>query len=459
MTELLALSICILFILWLFARDRKLRPMTSWELWIPFFWFFIIGTRFISRWFNTEDVESYTDLLEGNPLDRYVFLFLIIAGAVILWRRNPDWGRIFKSNRWYFVFFIYCALSIIWSDFPFAGFKRWTKELGSVIMVLIILTESDPMQATRALIARYAYLAIPLSVLLIYFFPTIGTYDSEYMFEPAFSGVSSHKNQLGINMFICGLFLAWELIHVRNSDDEEGERDVTDLFTCGLLLIMAAWLIFTANSMTALMCLILGICILLIMKLPLFAGQIRYLGIYSLVAGTLLVFLPDILSVVGSIALVVGRDETLTGRTELWMDLLNENINPLLGTGYQSFWLGTRADYFWEKYLFHPVQAHNGYLETYLNGGLIGLFLLLGMIITAYGRLKKEVMQENSFAILLFAFLVVALFYNLTEATFSRLNPLWVVISIAVLYDSTLNDSASDEVASADIVSSVRGNH
>ncbi|NTV89090.1 MAG: O-antigen ligase family protein, partial [Clostridiales bacterium] len=378
MPKEIALLICFLFILWLFTRDQKLRPMTSWELWIPFAWFSIIGTRFLSRWFTTEDVETYTDLLEGSPLDRYTFLSLIIAGAVVLWRRRPDWGRIFGLNRWFFIFFIYCAISIIWSDFPFASFKRWTKELGTIIMALIIITEDDPVQSTRALFARYAYIAIPLSVVLILFFPSVGRYPSE-TFEPTFTGVTTHKNTLGINMFLCSLFLTWELLHVRNAYKER--RDLTDVLTRTVLLCTAICLIYLANSITALMCMILGTGILVFTKIPFFQRQVRYLGLYSLMFGTLIFFMSAFLSIISAIARIVGRDETLTGRTDLWLDLLREPINPLLGTGYQSFWLGPRVDYLWDKYLFHPLQAHNGYLETYLNGGLFGLLLLALMLI------------------------------------------------------------------------------
>ena len=72
----------------------------------------------------------------------------------------------------------------------------------------------------------------------------------------------------------------------------------------------------------------------------------------------------------------VGRDPTLTDRTKIWHLLLSMHTNPLLGTGYESFWLGPRLVKIWQR--FGPInEAHNGYLEVYLNLGLIGLFLLI----------------------------------------------------------------------------------
>jgi len=48
-----------------------------------------------------------------------------------------------EKNAPLVVFFLYCAASVFWSDFPIVAFKRWTKVLGNVVMVLVVLTEAD----------------------------------------------------------------------------------------------------------------------------------------------------------------------------------------------------------------------------------------------------------------------------------------------------------------------------
>lgn len=437
MPKIIGLSLCAAFILWHFIRDQKLRPMTSWGLWVTLPWIMLVGSRSLFSWSGgqIDDLSTDTDtLLEGSPLDRNTLILLIVLGALTLWRRKPDWHKIMDSNRWFFVFFIYCGISIIWSDFPFVSFKRWIKELGNIIMVLIILTETNPVQATRAVFARYTYFAIPLSVALIILFPDIGSYMGSDM-ETLYGGVATNKNTLGIITFICGLFLIWDMFHVRSADGRKS--DMPDILSRVLLLMMVAWLIYLAHSLTSLVCLILGTGILLFMKFPSFRRQFRFFGVYSLVAGyvVFILYYSGILQVLVKIS---GRDMTLTGRTDLWADILRESINPLVGTGYQSFWLGTRADFLWEKYYFHPTQAHNGYLEIYLNGGWIGVLLLMAMIVATGSKLKKSLLLERSFGILLVAFLVTAVCYNWTEARFSNLNLLWVLLSLAALYNPLL---------------------
>ena len=49
-------------------------------------------------------------------------------------------------------------------------------------------------------------------------------------------------------------------------------------------------------------------------------------------------------SLQSTVAQAAGRDASFTGRTGIWETVLQEPINPLIGTGYSSFWLGERLD-------------------------------------------------------------------------------------------------------------------
>ena len=71
----------------------------------------------------------------------------------------------------------------------------------------------------------------------------------------------------------------------------------------------------------------------------------------------------------------VGRDSTLTGRTAMWDQLLQLKVDPWFGAGYESFWLGPRTNEISRHYQY-VNQAHNGYLEVFLNLGWAGVALL-----------------------------------------------------------------------------------
>ena len=395
-------------------------------------WIFLIGSRPVSIWLGGGfHAETPADYLEGSPLDRNVFLVLIITGVIVLLRRRVNWNSLIVSNWLFFVFFIYCGISCIWSDYPFVSFKRWIKEIGNIVMLLIILTERDPLQATKAVFLRYANCAIPLSLLFVKYFPELGRYYNRWTWEYTYGGITTNKNELGCIAFVCGLFLVWDLIEMLTASGKK--TDKVDLIGHTLLLLMVFWLIHIADSATALISLILGSAFFLFMQLPFAKKQVRYLGSYSLVIVCLILLLYFIPSIDEAFLKLMGRDMTFTGRTNVWEDLLREPINPLIGTGYQSFWLGTVTQRMWDSYSFHPIQAHNGYIETYLNLGLIGACLLFALIISTGIKLKEQVLLGSSFGILRLSFLVLAVLYNWTEAMFSGLNSLWALMLIAVL--------------------------
>lgn len=406
--------------------------MTSWPLWLVLTWMMITGSRPVSFWFSGGiRVASPTDYLEGSPLDRNIFLLLIIAGILTLLNRRVSWDRMFRENRWFLVFIIYCGISILWSDYPFVAMKRWIKDLGHIVMVMIIITEKDPGMALKAVFARFINFAAPLSIVLIKYFSDLGRVYNRWNGEVGNCGITTTNNLLGSVMYICGLFLIWNLLEMRRN--KEARTGKLDVLSQVVLLAMVLWLVILSDSSTGLVCLIIGTGILLIAQTQRVNRYVKNLGAYTIafaILALLVYLLPSLFQ--ASVGLV-GRDVTLTGRTDLWAELLKAPINVLIGDGYQSFWLGSFAEHMWELYYFHPNQAHNGYLETYLNGGLVGLFLLITALIYTGRKLKKAMLIDLRYSAILFAFFVTALFYNFTEALFNRLSLVWFILIVAAL--------------------------
>ncbi len=213
MSSQIALLLYIILALFLFITDVKRRPKVTYALWIPLIWMIIIASRFVSNWMNiSAPIDSPDAYLEGSNLDRYVFLAMIVVGLFILSSRKLNWSLIVKNNTWIFLFFAYEALTILWSEFPFVSFKRWIKEIGNLIMVLIILSEPNLVEAIKTIIRRCAYVLIPLSIVFIKYFPDLGRVYHRHSGELMITGVSLHKNGLGILCATCGIVLVWSLI-------------------------------------------------------------------------------------------------------------------------------------------------------------------------------------------------------------------------------------------------------
>lgn len=86
-------------------------------------------------------------------------------------------------------------------------------------------------------------------------------------------------------------------------------------------------------------------------------------------------------------AALMGRKEqteSLTGRLPLWEELSHYvERRPLHGYGYDSFWTADHIDRVSTAMEWGIREAHNGYLETTLGLGLIGLTIVLIAIVWA----------------------------------------------------------------------------
>lgn len=201
-----------------------------------------------------------------------------------------------------------------------------------------------------------------------------------------------------------------------------------------LLGAMTLWLLIIAKSATSLSCVVLAVGILLAMRFPAMTNAFRRLGLFGFVIVPLLVlFLHEMFDLGGMFVGTMGRDLTLTGRTEIWKRCLQVGVNPLIGTGYSSFWAGDRVESVSEGFYFRLQEAHNGYLDTYLNSGLLGLFLLGAVLASGAKRISQRVANGDSYDTLRISFLVVAAIYNLTESAFNGLVLMWFVLLLAIV--------------------------
>jgi O-antigen ligase len=138
------------------------------------------------------------------------------------------------------------------------------------------------------------------------------------------------------------------------------------------------------------------------------------------------------LDTAGSLIHALGRNTTLTGRLGIWTAVLSLQTNPLLGTGFESFWLGSRLQRIWDMTSPGLQEAHNGYIEVYLNLGWIGLILLGGLIATGYRHAIAFYGRDPHAGRLRLALITAGVIYSLTEAGFRMMSPLWIVFLLAI---------------------------
>ena len=432
MPPYLALFIWLFLLLLLLFFDPAKEPKRSVTLWIPLTWMFIMATRLPSQWFYGMHEPSASAVIEGgDSVDRTISLALILLLIGILTARSFNWSGFFSRNRALMMFLGFALLSVLWSDYPFVSFKRWFRDLGNYLSILVILSDPRPLMALRTVFRRLFYILIPLTIVLSKYFPDIGMQWDTWTGAPMFVGPASSKNTLGVVCLISGLFFLWDTV-TRWSDRNQRQTRTIILVNMAFFA-MTLWVLHLSNSATSRTCLAFGGLVILAAHSRTFKRQPILLEVIVPSVFLLYLFLAFGLDLKGAFAQAVGRDPTFTGRSDIWDAVLSIHTNWLVGTGYDCFWLGSRLDDIWNRPGIGAInEAHNGYLEIYLNLGIIGVVLLIGFLIAVYRTICRRLKPWTSFASFSFGLWAVAVLYNVTEAAF-KFHFMWVTFLAGAL--------------------------
>lgn len=421
--KLIATLITFAFIVLLLRLSRERNARMSWAMLIPIVWFAIICSRPVSNWIQPDQGTDYMQRFsEGSPLDASVYSVLLALGLLVLNRRMLRLKALFQSNLPVFLYFFYTALSVSWSDDPPVAFKRWIKSLGDLVVILVILTEEDHEAAIRRLYTVVGAVMLPLSVLFILFYPSLGTSYDPLGHVTTYTGVATFKNLLGITCMACGLGALWSWIGAFQDREDPDRR--RHLFVYGVNFVLALGLVLRANSMTSFSSLVLA-------SMVLAAASFRWVqhrrpvlvGLIAVCVG--MAGFALFLDSGGEMVKELGRNPTLTGRTMIWRAVLAQHSNPIVGDGFESFWMGDRMQAVWSMSQRGIQEAHDGYLELYLNLGWLGIALLGLMILTGYRYGLALYRRDPEAGRLRLALLTAAVVFGYTEAGFRMMSPDW----------------------------------
>jgi len=428
MPSSLATFLTIAGVLFLLRRDAIKGEARSLALWLPVMWLSITGSRFVTQWASL-GAGAGDNFYEGSLIDAAYFAALIAAGTVVLIRRQVSLWAVVRANTWIAAFIAFGLLSVLWSDEPGIAAKRWIKTLGHPIMALIMLTELDPKAAILTVLKRCAFILLPVSVLFIKYLPEYGRGFDAWTGQPINNGIGLTKNDLGYECMVSGIVFFWSLVNANRFKDPETRRN--ERWLCIAFLLMALWLLEMSDSVTSLVAMVLGI-------VAMFGVGTRFITkrhFGKLVVSVVLIAwaLESMFHVYETVIVMLGRNPTLTDRTLVWDDVLALQHRPLIGYGFESFWLGERLSQLWDKWWWRPTQAHNGYIETYLNLGVIGLTLLGCIILSTFRRISRQLLTDLELAQLRLAFLIAIILFNYTEAGFRGVGFMWTIFHIIAM--------------------------
>jgi len=358
-------------------------------------------------------------LLEARPESKIFWPALALIS--LIWAaRNYSRLSFPPLIVWLFAYLAFAGLSVTWAFKPEISFIRFAQQAmivtSIVVPAMLVSRNADLM---RGLFLCFA-LACVLNLIFVFTRPPIDVKFATWGYPGYFSG----KNYLGEFAVVALLLSVYEAFH-------PGRRRALGIF---IALIAIALLIFS-NSKTSMGLAVLAPGLagaaLLIRKKTRLSPAIILLSIpvgwyvFSTVTGVTIYRLSNILY----------GDPTFTGRSIIWEFVKSEiDHRPLLGWGYQSFWLvGPDAPSIvnapgWVKDM---PNAHNGYLDTMVEMGYAGYALLLAFIIATLHAIGRIADRAPLRAWLVLSLAVHVIITNGLESLWMRgFEMLWVLFVI-----------------------------
>lgn len=299
-------------------------------------------------------------------------LWLICAGLMV--KGIGPTLRMMLQQKAVLAFAVLAYLSTLWSQDPQLTFRKATLLSLAFAFAWFFATYYSPADQMRLLLAAGVIVALA-SIAMALLLPQYGiAWDGEW------KGVFGQKNRLGLSIFY--LFSGLPFCRIPN-----GRR----LLTLAVQAILPIGLILLSQSKTSLI--LTAVLIAVRIFGPYIArrrkDQLPFV-LYSAVFGIPLIALAIVAS--KDIVLnLLGRESTLTGRTDHWALIATYALRHLwLGYGFNAFWTGTGDSLqLMASFGAAVIGSDSGYLDTMLQFGLVGMCLLLVILLISVRDFAK----------------------------------------------------------------------
>lgn len=358
-------------------------------------------------------------------LIQLLFLLNYLITFVLLVLRWKKVVYIFRKDRFIGLLVGIAVFSIFWSFIPSMTKTRSIALVGTSLFGLYLASRYTLREQLKLLGWMFG-LVLVLSLLFAVALPKYGIMGGTH--AGAWRGIYVHKNVFGKVMVLSTIILLLLALDVKKQR-----------WLLWLGVGLSFGLLVMARSTTSLLNLVM-----LLTVIP----------IYQTLRWRYILMLPAVLTLLtvsGSVSLWVttnldsllgalGKDATLTGRTEMWPYIVEMiEKQPWLGYGYSGFWQmqnwNSPAAYVWRASGWMAPNAHNGFLDIWLQLGLLGFSIfLLGFLTTLLRGLNWVRLLRGSEGLWPVLYLTYTLLTNLTETSLMIQNDVFWVFYVAVAF-------------------------
>ena len=324
------------------------------------------------------------------------------------------------------LFILYVLLSTFWSESP-----EWTAQRGlhltGKVLVAYRLAQIFGLTEILTYVRDCLFIVVLVAALTAILLPEIGT--QSYRGGTAWNGLYTHKTGLGHTAALCSLLCLHSFM------TGAGRSALTMMYLVLSLLVTA--LSLSATSYVALAAAV--VIYIVAVKRGLSGATISQrkdaviLGSAFIAFGAIVAY-----AFVELILNILGRDITLSGRTDIWQGVLEMvKEKPALGYGFFAAWRSDQVAYVLERVWIWTPSAHNSYLQCLVDLGIVGLVLFLGYLFqTCINWGKCYIRDGSEFFLVTGISLGVLLFMGMLESSLFKGQQVnwffWVLMSISL---------------------------
>lgn len=313
-----------------------------------------------------------SDADAGSGIRQALFAGSALVAVLVLWHTRTAWSVI--RSQWRLALLAaWLVLSAAYSDLPGTSLKRALLFVcGSVTACAVVAVAADPIRHAGRLLALLPAAAAWMSILWFAAFPAAITTNPG---RPGLAGISNHPNTLAPALAI-GLVMSLGIGLPGRAGTAVKALAVAGCVT-GLLMTI---------SITSIGLAIVSLSVLGLILLPPYWKALAAIGAFG---SALAVFLYGTGRVKSALLDGAGRDESMSGRAELW-DIVRSEISqaPVFGRGWGAFWTEGKGRALVGTW--NPRQSHNAYFDVLLDLGIVGLILFAVLVIPPMRSLARR---------------------------------------------------------------------
>ncbi|MEH2402702.1 O-antigen ligase family protein [Nostoc sp.] len=364
---------------------------------------------------------------------RLFFTFTYIVSLSLIALRWKKVTYVFSRDKFIWALIGVCALSSFWSLDPDTTVRRFFALAATTIFGLYLASRYTLKEQLKLCAYMFGFSAV-MCFLFVIFLPQYSLGND--VDGAGWQGIYPSKNVLGETFVVSAAIFFFQAM----TNQENRWVSWLGYITSGVL-------IFFSKSTTSIVNFIIITAAVVIYYRILHLKYKVMIPILTFISTIAIAFYTWFVSEADTILGSVGKNTTLTGRSEIWSAVLEMIAKkPLLGYGYGAFWIENNSEstIVQQTIQWNAPNSHNGFLDLWLQLGLLGFSVfLIGFVINLLKAIYLIRWNQTSESLWLLVYFTVIILTNLAETTFLEQNSLQWILYVSAILSNKLSTRAN----------------